>query len=264
MRGLTPALKTDVVALAHAKHVTLLGMLQNPGFDPAPVEKILSDPDKIRSHAKALVDTVKADGLDGLDLDYESLKAADRDTFSSFVEDLASQLHREHLILAIALHSKTSEPGNWDGPQAQDWRRIGAAVDLARVMCYDEHWETSEAGPVAEPAWVSQIMEFAVTQIPRSKLEIGVPGYGYNWIGKKATDVTYSEFQALPGASTAKRDPVSNELVLPNGQATAYFCDAQAEAPKLDIARRLGVRGVCLWRLGAEDPGWWGLFGPGR
>jgi spore germination protein YaaH len=260
---LKPEVLAEVVSLAHAKHVRLLGMLQNPGFDSAPVDRILADPAKIQVHVKAIVDAVNKDGLDGLDLDYESLKGTDRDGFSSFVEDLATKLHAEHKLLSIALQTKVSEPGGWDGPIAQDWRRIGASVDMARVMCYDEHWETSEAGPVADPAWVAPILSFAVTEIPRNKLEIGVPGYGYSWVGKKGTSITYPDFMALPGVSAAVRDPVTKELVLSSGQTTTWFCDAKSEASKLELARRFKLRGVCLWRLGAEDPAWWGMFGKG-
>lgn len=246
--------------LAHGHGVTILGMLQNHGFDPAPVELNLKDPAKIRSHAKAIVDWVVRDGLDGLDLDYESLKQSDRSSFSDLVDQLSHQLHAKNKLLAIALHAKTSEPGDWDGPQAQDWSRIGRAVDRARVMCYDEHWETSEAGPLADPSWVRSVMTFAATEVPKGKLEIGVPGYGYDWIGKKGDDITFQQFMALPGAGRAKRDPVSQELVLQHGNSTAYFCDSTAEACKITLARELGLRGVCLWRMGSEDPGWWALF----
>lgn len=247
--------------LAHGQGVTILGMLQNHGFDPVPVEKNLSDPVHIRSHAKAIVNAVIQDGLDGLDLDYESLKPADRDRFSELVEELSKQLRAQNKLLAIALHPKTSEPGDWEGPQAQDWQRIGKAVDRARIMCYDEHWSTSEAGPIADISWVRQVMTFAVTQIPPRKLEIGVPGYGYDWTGKKGSDLTYGQFMALPGAASAARDPASQELVLNHGTSIAYFCDATSEASKVQLAETLGVRGVCLWHIGSEDPGWWGKIG---
>ncbi|MHB8637224.1 MAG: glycosyl hydrolase family 18 protein [Fimbriimonadaceae bacterium] len=253
----TPDKRAAALAIAHRYHVTLLGMIQNPGFDPLTVEGFLSDPVKREAHAMAVVAACLRDRLDGIDLDYESLKAADRDNFSDFVDALAAELHAKHKLLAVSLHAKTSEPGTWDGPEAQDWARIGAAADRVRVMCYDQHWETSEAGPVASIAWVEPVMRFAVSVIPAAKLDIGIPGYGYDWVGKKGADLDWTQFSSLPGSAKAVRDAASQELVLSHGDATAWFCDAAADVPKFELARTLGVRGVCLWQLGCVDPKFW-------
>jgi spore germination protein len=256
----TTALAARVVRSCRANHIPLFGMLQNPNFDPIPVEKLITDPAIRHHHVDEIVSSVVKDGLDGLDLDYELLMAGDRNNFSAFVEELAEALHARHKRLAIALHPKSSEPGTWDGTIAQDWKRIGKVADLVRPMCYDEHWETSEAGPLADPAWVKTIMEFALTVVPPEKLELGIPSYGYDWIGKKGTDLTYDQFMALPGAAKAPRDPISSELVLKFGRNVVYFCDGPAEAPKAALAAELGVRGLCMWRLGAEDPKFWPLL----
>ena len=249
--------RAQALTAAHANNVEIYGLVANPGFDPASVEAFLSDPAKTKAHVDALVSDAIEDGLDGIDVDYESLKAGDRNGFSSFVEQLGKALHRSHKALAIALHPKTSETGNWDGAQAQDWKRIGAAADYVRVMCYDQHWESSEAGPVADIAWVKQVVAFALTEIPKNKLDIGVPAYGYDWVGKKGRSLDWDDFHALPGSDGAVRDPGSQELTLHHGDGFAWFCDNVSEALKLDLAKQLGVHGVAVWRIGSEDPGWW-------
>ena len=51
----------------------------------------------------------------------------------------------------------------WSGPQAQDWQRLGAAVDFFKIMTYDFHYSTSEPGPIAPLAWVDEVLDFAAT-----------------------------------------------------------------------------------------------------
>lgn len=255
------AQKATLHRIAKAHHVRLLGMAGNSGdhgFGPIGVEKFLATEDLMFAHAKGLVKIVVEEGLD---LDYESLLAKDRDAFSRFVDILAKQCHEHRLTLAIALHPKESEPGNWDGAQAQDYARIGKAVDLARVMTYDEHWETSEAGPVASPAWTERVAAFSVSAIPPGKLDLGLPGYGYDWVGKKGSDFGWRQYNDLVKAHVgASRDPGSGEMTLKYADHTVFYPDATSAATKVEIAKKTGVRGLALWRLGLEDPGMWDLI----
>lgn len=246
---------------AHKHRIPVFGLVGDGGLGTAGVEYFLGDPIRRDLQADALCKAAVADQIAGIDLDYESMKAEDRNNFSLFVETLADKLHRNHKLLAIALCAKDTEPGDWSGSQSEDYGRIGKAVDRARIMTYDEHEDSGAAGPVADIAWVQRVMDHARSLIPRRKLEMGIPAYGYNWSPPKATGVTWTEFSALAGADKAGRDPVSNELVLPTPGGVAWFCDAVSERPKLDLAVKLGIRGVYMWVMGSEDPNWWEIWG---
>lgn len=247
---------------AHKHRIDVFGLVGDGGLGSAGVEHFLSDPVRRGLQADALCNAAIADNIRGIDLDYESMKPEDRDNFSLFVEALADTLHRHHKLLTIALCAKDTEPGDWSGSQSEDYARIGKAVDRARVMTYDEHEESGPAGPVADMPWVQRVMDHAMSLIPKKKLEIGIPGYGYNWSTPKAYGVNWTQFSALPGADKAGRDPVSNELLLTTAGGSAWFCDAVSEAPKLDLAAKLGVRGVYMWVMGSEDPKWWDVMKP--
>ncbi|MEA3340204.1 MAG: glycosyl hydrolase family 18 protein, partial [Chloroflexota bacterium] len=150
---------SGLVEEAHAQSIPVLviPLINNcygdAGFDPAPVSLMLHDPARRAAHVNTLVNETLTYGYDGIDVDYESLNgSADRDAFSLFIEELAAALHARGKLLSVTVHPKTREPGSWDGPQAQDWARIGAAADRFRVMTYGYHWGTSEPGPIA-PLW---------------------------------------------------------------------------------------------------------------
>jgi len=262
VRGIKEETYKNLIGFARKHHVDVFGLVGDGGLGAAGVEYFLSDPVRMGLHADALVNAAVADRIAGIDLDYESMKAEDKDNYSLFVETLAEKLHRRHKLLTIALCAKDTEPGDWSGSQSMDYVRIGKVVDRARIMTYDQHEEGGPAGPVADIAWVKLVMNHALTLIPKEKLELGIPGYGYNWSPPKASGIDWTKFSALPGADKAGRDPASNELLLPTTGGAAWFCDSVSESPKLDLATSLGLRGVYMWVSGSEDPKWWDVVKP--
>ena len=253
--------RAQILATAHKHRVKVYALVANEGFLADSLAKAMETPAAMDTHARKLADMVVEDGIDGLDLDYESLDAKFRDPFSYLVRAIADACHRRHKDVVIALHAKESEPGNWDGAIAQDWAAIGKVVDKARVMDYDFHWETSEAGPIGPPDWVERVMTFAVSVIPTSKLDLGIPAYGYDWLGKKADSFAYDGWlQRLKEHGPAKRDPASQEMTLSYNGRTAFFADALASKPKFGIVRQLHLNGLAIWRLGSEEPSFWDLL----
>ncbi len=202
-----------VVELAKAHGVKVLGTMNNydhdsAGFDRKRVEKFLGDPAAMEAHVQGLLALARADGLDGLDVDYESLDAQDRGAFSAFVQRLCDAAHAKGLTVGLAAHPKVSEPGTWGGPQAQNYAVLGAAVDYFHVMTYDYHWSTSGAGSLAPLGWVRQVAEFTASKVPPSKIELGVNTYGMDWQGT-GQDLTWPDFLALQaklGMATERDD----------------------------------------------------------
>ncbi len=236
---------------AAAKKVAVYGMASNysGGFSAKPVQAFLASDAKRTRHVQQMVSIAVEDGLAGIDLDYESLEAGDRDSYSTFVEELGAALRAKGKKLSIAVHAKEAEPGSWGGPQAQDWPRLGKAVDVFRVMTYDHSWATSEAGPIAPNAWVERVIRFACAFMPASKVEIGIAGYGYDWASKPAPSLTWADW----GKRRRVVDPGSGEYV----DGPARFSGGPAYRAKFELATKLGIRGVALWYVGSEEPTFW-------
>jgi spore germination protein len=274
-----------LVALSHARGVKVLPTINNcyevVGCSPGPIHTILADPPLRAAHIQNILDEVTAQGYDGLDIDYESLSASDRRLFAIFIQDLAEALHARGRLLSIAVHPKTSEPGGWSGAEAQDWRSLGEVVDRFRVMTYGFCWggdgggcESSwnngrPPGPVAPLWWVKEVLDFAKTQVAPAKIQMGVPFYGYDWIGPKAAGVTWEEVQAImsrfhPRIHWQDRDsrgrPVGEfwfEYQDGVELHQVWFNDSRSVALKLELAEELSIGGIAIWRLGGEDPANW-------
>jgi spore germination protein YaaH len=250
----------QTVALAHAHGCKVIGMMNNYAggdFDKLRVERFLNDPAKMEAQVQALLAFAKADGIDGLDVDYESLAAEDRINFTRFVQRLGVAAHAAGLKLGIALHPKTSEPGTWAAPQAQDWAALGEAVDYFHPMTYDYHWGSGSPGTIAPPDWVREVTAFAAKVVDPSKVELGLKTAGMAWTPKGA-DQTWTAFLALQAkAGKAQRDETTRELTLALPTGECWMPDAETSLVKARIARELGVRGLAMWVLGSEDPRTW-------
>ena len=246
---------------AAAKGKTVLyGMANNyvdpAGFDAARMSLMLNDPTRRKAHVEALATIAGQDKLDGFDLDYESLKADDKDEFTLFVRDLAAALHRNKRKLSVTVHPKQEDDGSWDGPKAQDYAAIGKWADVVRVMAYDFSWSTSKPGPIAPDDWVRRVAKYAISRIPAKKVSLGIPCYGYDWSKTPATSLTYDDYLRGWGGRALNLAPDSGE----DSETTMRFAGAAAFARKLAIAKELGLGGVSFWYVGSEDPYVWKLL----
>lgn len=232
-------------------------------FDPVRVGAMLSTARKRTAHVKVLTALAAARNYDGLDIDYENLAATDRNRYSAFITELAAALHRSGRILTVAVHPKTSEPGSWSGPQAQDYAALGKAADRLRVMAYDYSWATSPAGPVAPIAWVADVAAFAARTVGPAKVELGVPLYGYDWVGNRGAGLTHESAVQLMRTHGATRTwneaaaEASFTYSAGGASHTVWYSDAASVSARLALVDRYGLSGVAFWRLGGEDPAVW-------
>lgn len=255
-------------ALRVAREVGLrvVPSIANAGFSREVVLEVIGDPAARTRHVKELVRLVEENDFDGLDIDYENLLAEDREPFSLFIEELAAALHTNGRILSIAVHAKTDDAGSWGGPAAQDWARLGAAVDEFKIMTYDYHWATSEAGPIAPLDWVDEVLTYAATVVPPEKTWVGVHFYGYDWVGSAAESLEWQQVakRAEQQEATIRRDqPGEAWFTYDDGRHMVYFTDAQALAERLEFvySRHPHLAGIAIWRLGGEDPSNWEVIG---
>jgi len=203
--------------------------------------------------------------------DYESLDGRDdRQAFSIFVRQLAEALHAHGRLLSVTVHPKTSKPGDWDGPIAQDWATIGAAVDRFRVMTYGYHWSMGAPGPIAPRWWMEDVLAYATSVVPPNRVYVGLHFYGHDWSGPSGGSVVWEDAQALIDAYGAvprwqDTDAWGRAVAEPWFSYTdslgqpheVWYVDTASVAARLELVQQYGLGGIVIWRLGGEDPGNW-------
>jgi spore germination protein YaaH len=229
-----------------------------------PVATMLRDPTAMNHHITDIVTLVNRENYAGIDIDYENLKATDRESFTIFVTRLGQALHAQHKILSVALFAKTTDAGDNQRNVAQNYPALGAAVDEVRLMAYDYHWESSPPGPVAPISWVRAVLAYAKTQIPPHKIVLGIPVTGYDWVDGHGQPVTWQQcFQRTTAFNTPVHYDGRSEapwFVYTDTQRReheVWFENADSTKAKLDAVKESAIRGVYVWMYGGADARTW-------
>jgi spore germination protein len=258
------------VAAAQTRGVRVLATvtdlsLRTGRFTRSISRRVLRRPESIDAHVAALVALCVSKGYDGIDLDWEAMRPRDKDLLSTFVSRLADGLHQEGKILSMAIAPKDSEPGTWSAPQSEDYAALGTALDEFKIMTYDYSGSWSPPGPIAPPVWMDSVLTYTESLVAPAKVMMGVPFYGYDWRGKRTTDVLWSDAQGLIATyAAAVTHDASGEATFSytdtRGSAhSVLFQDVDALSAKLDVltAMHPNIGGIAIWVMGGEDPAFW-------
>ena len=231
------------------------------------ITRILHDRAARRHHVGQILKLVEREKYQGIDIDYEELRAVDRDVFTAFLTELAAGLHERGKLLSVDVFAKTTDRGYDERNRAQDYAAIGEVADQVRIMAYDYHWATSDPGPVAPLPWVRDVLDYATKVIGVGKIVLGIPLYGYDWAQGKGEPVTW--LQAYGRSKDRGAKVVWDQLdESPHFSYTGdfgiqhdlWFENAYSASAKFDLARRFHIGGVFLWMFGPEDHLVWSVL----
>lgn len=205
---------------------------------------LLTTPNSVSKAQQQIVNYVVEEGYDGIDLDLEGVDANDRQAFTDFVAALGAQLHSKGKLLFLAVPAKTYDATTgWAG--AYDYAALSKHLDRLTIMAYAYSTSESPPGSTAPYAWVEKVTAFAVSQVPASKVLLGVAGYGYDWnttVGGRARALRYAQAEAIASAYGAaiSLDPVARSATFAyTAQAADPLVDGPAVPPvEHDIRRR--------------------------
>ena len=259
--------------------------------DAGVMAAILADPDQRARHVDAIIAFAEDGDYDGIDLDYEQFAFADdRDTWTTtrpnwvaFVGELSIRLRADGRTLTVSVppvydDGQTDDSGYW----VYDYAAIAPLVDTIRVMAYDYSNADTDAGAVAPLDWVDRVVAgTAEASGDPSKLVLGVPLYGYNWVLETAgtcppsAEGTTTVTNASVGELAQRRggvpeyDPATGEWsfryeLTVDGETTSCtqlrqvnYVGADGAQLRMQRAVDAGFRGVALFALGyAGDSVW--------
>ena len=245
--------------------LTVVNDLTQPGTTPAILKDsemlhaIFHDPDRRKTHRARLVDLAIRYGFSGVDIDYENLMAGDRDAFSAFVQEMASDLREKGLSLSVTVQPKVGESHS-DGPGAMDWGKLCQSVDRLQIMLYNLHSAKTGPGPIATPAWIRSVLAFAQEECPAKRIVPVLKVAGMRWGDQKTEGVQYDQaiLLAKKYRSEIMRDPNGDVPYLryraEEKEYTVYYEDRLSVEKKIETIRDLGIRSVLFWSLGRHDP----------
>ncbi|MDR3599836.1 MAG: glycosyl hydrolase family 18 protein [Desulfosporosinus sp.] len=202
--------------------------------------------------------------FDGVNLDLEKAAPEDRPLYSQFIQLWSLLFQKANYLVTIDVPAKSSpDPlDTWKG--SFDYQVIGQAVDEVIVMTYEEHWPGGPPGAVASLPWVTDMLNYAIATIPRQKIYMGIPIYGYDWSERGgAVVVSYPRAIELalrygaPLQWDARQHSTYFRYETKGVHHTVYFEDPRSLKEKLDLALSKGIRGVALWEMNLSYPLAW-------
>lgn len=234
-------------------------------FAYQPVARMLHSPALERQQIDAIVSLVLRQKYAGIDIDYEQLHAADRQAFTGFITELAAALHAHHKVLSVAVFPQTSHPPANSSAAAQDYAALGKVADQVRIMGYNYHWAGSAPGATAPIGWVRSVLRYATSQLPASKVVLGIPLFGYTWPDGAGHGQPVSWLQAFrlsrqyhaPAHYSASNQAPYFSYSAAGHLHTVWFENAESSTAQFAAAKGAVTAGVYLWMYGYEDPRTW-------
>lgn len=250
----------DYVTQAHKKGYKVWGLVDNFTADISTTETLsqLSSRQNIIQH---LIQTAADIGMDGINVDFESLSEDAGPHFLEFLRELSIECHKNNLVLSV------DNPVPEDFTSHYDRREQGLVVDYIVIMGYDEHYVGSDAGSVASLPWVEQGVEDTLTEVPAERTILAVPFYTRLWkttggavtseaIGMTEAQkiITENQVQTVWDGSVGQN---YGEYEKDGSTYQIWMEDAQSIAEKVKLVPKYSLAGVAQWRLGFESDDIW-------
>ncbi len=242
-----------------------------------------------------IVDLVIKNNFDGIDLDYEGFAFVDGNTtwsktaprWVALVKELSVALHAKNKLLSVSTPYLYDPKEKQKGYFVYAWADIASSIDRLRIMTYD--YSVAKPGPMGPLSWTDKTIQYAISVMPASKVYVGLPGYGRDWItsvnGKCPTSAppgliggakaaTFKMNYAAAKAAIDGAIPTYNEQfgeatynytqsyngLSATGASTActvnrtvWYQNARSFAARMALVAKYRLGGAAMWTLGMEE-----------
>ena len=256
---------------------------------------LLANPKTRTQIVESIAALVSTNNFDGIDLDFEGFAFVDGNTtwaktspfWIAFIKELSVKLRSDGKILSVTTPVLFDPAQKSKGYTVYAWAAIANDIDRLRIMTYD--YSVAQPGPIGPIDWTERAVKYAVTVMDSSKVFVGLPGYGRDWItkivgvcptsaptgtsmsAKAATfKMNYANEKAIIDKATPIFDTKTAESTYSYAQIfngentkglatsctvsrTVWFQDSQSYAIRAALVEKYKLAGVALWTLGMED-----------
>ncbi|SKB57698.1 glycosyl hydrolase family 18 protein [Dyadobacter psychrophilus] len=228
----------EVAALAHSKNVKIMASIGGGGA-PEYYPSFLIGENK-KKLIKDLVNLAVDNNLDGIDVDLEG--ALIDANYESFVVDFAAALKQKNKLITAAIATVY---------KSQFTDKALAQFDFVNIMSYDRTgpWRPDKPGPHAPYSMAEEDLQYwlETRKIPKEKLTLGVPFYGYGFGGTAPESMSYKNIlRQYPDSINQDQMHLNGGMVYYNGLPTIRR--------KTELAKQK-VSGVMIWQLLQDSTG---------
>lgn len=250
----------DYVSQAHEKGLQVWGLIDNFTQEVSTTETLSSTAAR-QNIISQLIQAAQDVGMDGINVDFESLSEDVGTHFLEFLRELSIECHKNNLVLSV------DNPVPEDFTSHYDRAEQGRVVDYVIIMGYDEHYVGSEAGSVASLPWVEQGIQDTLDEVPAERVINAIPFYTRLWrtTGGNVTSEAIGMDQAQQTIADNNVETYWDKTTsqnygkydIDNSTYQIWIEDAQSVAEKVKLVSKYDLAGVSAWKLGFENSGIW-------
>ena len=253
----------DYVSQAHEKGLQVWGLIDNFTQEVSTTETLSSTAAR-QNIISQLIQAAQDVGMDGINVDFESLSEDVGTHFLEFLRELSIECHKNNLVLSV------DNPVPEDFTSHYDRAEQGRVVDYVIIMGYDEHYVGSEAGSVASLPWVEQGIQDTLDEVPAERVINAIPFYTRLWktTGGNVTSEAIGMDQAQQTIADNNVETYWDKTTsqnygkydIDNSTYQIWLEDAQSVAEKVKLVSKYDLAGVSAWKLGFENNGIWQII----
>jgi hypothetical protein len=259
------------------------------------LSEYLANPTTRTTIVKTIVDLVVKNNFDGIDLDYEGFAFVDGNStwtktaprWVALVKELSVALHAKNKLLSVSTPYLYDPKEKQKGYFVYAWADIASSIDRLRIMTYD--FSVARPGPMGPLTWTEKTIKYAISVMSPSKVYVGLPGYGRDWITSVKGKCPTSAPPGLIGgakAATFKMNYAAAKAVIDgaiptfneeyseatysytqsyNGltatgastsctvNRTVWYQNARSYADRMALVAKYRLGGAAMWTLGMEE-----------
>lgn len=216
---------------------------------------------------------LRAKRYEAIDVDFEYVNGQYAEAYVDFIRKLRERLSPLGIKVFVALAPKYSADQEGLLYEGHDYVGMGEAADGVILMTYEWGYSRGEPQAVSPIDKVRRVVEYAVSVIPREKIFLGTPNYGYDWrlpfVMGETVARSLSNVEAVKQAwdksalisfdETAKAPTYryyDRENTRPV-EHVVWFEDARSAAATMALIEEFSLRGFFVWNAMRFFPSLW-------
>jgi spore germination protein len=249
--------------------MVITNLQEGGGFSSDIARAILTNEQVQDTLINNIIENLRTKNYSGLAIDFEYIYPEDRENYNNFLRKVVSRLRPLGYLITTALAPKNAadQPGLLY--EAHDYPVHGALADHVILMTYEWGYTFGPPMAVAPINEVRRVLNYAISAIPRRKILMGIPNYGYNWTlpyveGSRAatiSNVGAVDLARRVGANIqydqTAQAPFFHYYDANGREHVVWFDDARSIEAKLRLVNQYNLGGVSYWTIGRFFPQNW-------